>query len=50
MLAQYNVQNIGGALEEADTLQLTLSLQKKTDLPTSGGTYAKVNHDFLNLN
>lgn len=42
--AQYNVQNIGGALEEADTLQLTLSLQKKTDLPTSGGTYTSAKY------
>lgn len=41
--AQYNVQNIESALSDADSLILTLSLQKKTDSPT-GGTYTSASY------
>lgn len=41
--AQYNVQNIENALPDADSLILTLSLQKKTDYPT-GGPYTSANY------
>ncbi|MBR5683089.1 MAG: hypothetical protein IKW96_07395 [Ruminococcus sp.] len=41
--AQYNVQNIESALQDADSLILTLSLQKKTDLP-AGGPYTSASY------
>lgn len=41
--AQYNVQNIESALPDADSLILTLSLQKKTDSP-SGGSYTSASY------
>lgn len=37
--AQYNVQNIEDALDDADSLLLTLSLQKKTDSPPNTTPY-----------
>ncbi|MBR2523560.1 MAG: hypothetical protein IKE53_03880 [Clostridiales bacterium] len=42
-IAQYYVQNIEGALSDATTLQLTLSLQKKTDSP-AGGPYTSASY------
>lgn len=41
--AQYNVQNIEDAWDDADNLVLTLSLQKKTDLPV-GETYTPASY------
>ena len=42
--AQYNVQNIDSAMGDADTLYLTLSLQKKTDAPNSGPPYSSASY------
>lgn len=48
--ARYNVQNIENAWGDADNLVLTLSLQKKTDLP-AGGTYTSASYqDVSSIN
>ena len=48
--ARYNVQNIENAWGDADNLVLTLSLQKKTDLPV-GETYTSASYqDVSNIN
>lgn len=42
--AQYNVQNIEDALDDADSLLLTLSLQKKTDSPANSTPYTSAGY------
>ncbi len=42
--AQYNVQNIESALDDANSLDITLSLQKKTDSPNSGPPYTSASY------
>jgi hypothetical protein len=42
--AQYNVQNVESSLPDANSLVLTLSLQKKTDAPNSGPPYTSATY------
>lgn len=48
--ARYNAQNIENALGSADYLDLTLSLQKKTDTPAGGPFTAATYRDVSSIN
>ena len=50
-IAQYNVQNIESALGDAEHLDITLSLQKKTDDPHGSAPYTSASYQNVsNLN